>query len=378
MDGTVEHLGADPHPREAERLRALWVTGMLDTPPETLFDDLTALAAQICGTPVSLVSLVDMDRQFFKSHHGTEMCESERSASICAHTILGDGVLVIEDATLDHRTLTNPLVTGDTALRFYAGAPLIGRDGLPYGSLCVIDFVPRSLSSEQVEALERLARQAVYLLESGRVTRERTEALETAEVLRSEIDHRVANSLQQVSALLRLQSRVMRDPAAKAALLDSRSRVDAISSFHRTVSALSDGRQMDIATLLTRLGEGLGEGLPENVRLELDLTEFTTSARFGLHLALILNEFVTNSLKYAFPDGREGVIRVSDRLEGDDVVLEFVDDGAGWEGEMPESASSGIGMRVIESAVEMLQGRFDISGEGGCRMVVRFPRSAPL
>lgn len=373
MDGQLTRVAPERHPLEDERLLALRRLEILDTPPDPLFEDITALAAQICDVPISLVSLVDADRQWFKSHRGIDICETDLSRSVCAHAILGDDVLVIEDTTADPRTAMNPLVTGELNMRFYAGAPLIGRSGLPYGSLCVIDLKPRTLSPEQVEGLRRLGRQVVHLLEAELTLRERQEALDMADMLRAEVDHRVANSLQQVAVLLRLQARSHPDAAVTQALGIAEQRVGSISSLHRSFSALSDGRTVDLQKIIGQVIEELEGTLAPNVRIEQDLPNAVCSARFALPLALILNEFVANSQKYAFPDGRNGLIRFDGAVEGDWLRLVFADNGVGWDGDRPRSQSTGLGMRVIEASVESLSGEVHVSGANGCRVTLRIP-----
>jgi len=161
----MSHQPADFHPRERERLEALYRYAILDTEAEKGFDDLTKLAAIICGTPISMVSLIDRDRQWFKSKVGIEASTSDRSVSFCAHAIHGSEVFQIPDATLDERFSTNPLVTGEPHVEFYAGAPLTTPEGLPIGTLCVIDHKPRNLTDFQKEALQILATQVISLLE---------------------------------------------------------------------------------------------------------------------------------------------------------------------------------------------------------------------
>lgn len=153
---------------EAERLDALHQTQILDTPPEDAFDDLTRLAAHICGVPIAAVSLVDTDRQWFKSVLGLDIREAPRSTAFCAHTILQTDVFVVSDARADPRFAANPLVTGDPHIRFYAGAPLVTPEGFAVGSLCVIDRVPHSLTEDQKAALQILARQAASQIELAR------------------------------------------------------------------------------------------------------------------------------------------------------------------------------------------------------------------
>ncbi|HEY1366562.1 MAG TPA: ATP-binding protein [Gaiellaceae bacterium] len=162
---------------ERERLAALRRYDILDTPPEQTFDDLALLAAQVCGTPISLVTLVDEERQWFKARVGIELTASAREVSICAHAIAGEGLLEVPDAELDPRFLDNPYVTADGGFRFYAGAPLVTPEGAALGTLCVIDRRPRRLSDHQREALRALARQVVAQLELRRAAVQREQAL---------------------------------------------------------------------------------------------------------------------------------------------------------------------------------------------------------
>lgn len=151
---------------EQKRLVALKRYNILDTPPKLEFDDFTQLASLICQTPISLISLVDEARQWFKSRVGIEVCETHRSLSFCQHAIQGAELMEIPDAHLDERFSANPLVTGEPYIRFYAGAPLTTPDGHRIGTLCVIDQTPRQLTGMQRDGLVRLARHIMRQLES--------------------------------------------------------------------------------------------------------------------------------------------------------------------------------------------------------------------
>jgi PAS domain S-box-containing protein len=148
------------------RLRALYELSILDTPPEQSFDDIAQLAMMICQVPIAVVSLVDKDRQWFKSCLGLNAAETHRDVAFCAHAILNpQDLLEVEDATLDYRFVDNALVTGPPGIRFYAGAPLVTQCGLVLGTLCVIDYQPRKLLPDQKSSLMLLANQVVKLLE---------------------------------------------------------------------------------------------------------------------------------------------------------------------------------------------------------------------
>jgi two-component system NtrC family sensor kinase len=151
---------------EQERLETLEAYRVLDTLPEEEFDRLAKLASYICGTPIALISLIDKDRQWFKSNVGLEgVTETPLEVSFCNHAIHQQNVFEVKDALTDDRFKNNPLVKGDPNIRFYAGAPLKTPDGVMIGSLCVIDNKPHALTPEQTEALKTLSSQVIELLE---------------------------------------------------------------------------------------------------------------------------------------------------------------------------------------------------------------------
>ena len=150
---------------EQERLRTLQASGILDSAPERAYDELTEMAANICGTPIAILSLIDSDRQWCKSRVGVSFQQTSRDVAFCAHAILQRDLLVVPDAVSDERFADNPLVTSEPHIRFYAGAPLITQDGHALGTLCVLDYVSRNLSDQQREALRVLSAQAVTQIE---------------------------------------------------------------------------------------------------------------------------------------------------------------------------------------------------------------------
>lgn len=173
---------------EKKRLKVLWQYEVLDTVPEELFDDLTELAARICEAPIALISLVDEKRQWFKSKVGTDVKETSRDVSFCAHAIKQSELFIVRDAAQDPRFANNPLVTSDPKIRFYAGAPLITPDGYALGTLCIIDKVPRDLRPDQKQALRILARHVVSQLELRRRSRELAREREQKEKANTQIE----------------------------------------------------------------------------------------------------------------------------------------------------------------------------------------------
>jgi PAS domain S-box-containing protein len=201
---------------EAERLAALRQLDVLDTSPEEAFDELTELAANICKTPVALISLLDEKRQWLKSTVGWTLRETPREFAFCAHTILGTDVFVVPDASADERFAANPLVTSATRVRFYAGAPLVTPEGHALGTLCVIDHEPRQLDPEQARALHTLGRQVVAQLRLRKQLAEQSRL--RAELARHVDDLTAANH--------DLRAEVARRGRAEQALRESEQRLD--------------------------------------------------------------------------------------------------------------------------------------------------------
>lgn len=158
-----------PQLDEVKRLSALKSYSILDTLPEKQYDDITKLASQICETSVSQITLVDEDRQWYKSNYGIAIDEVERDKGFCTHTVAGrEDILMVPDLRKDDRFMNNPFVTGDPHVKFYAGVPLTSKEGYNIGALCVIDTVPKILSQNQIESLKSLSNIVIHLLELHR------------------------------------------------------------------------------------------------------------------------------------------------------------------------------------------------------------------
>lgn len=182
-------------PDDEQRLAALHAYGILDSPPEASFDALTRIAAHICQAPIAVINFIDRDRQWFKSEIGLGVRETPLDISICAHAILQPGLFVVPDTTQDARFADNPLVTGRPNLRFYAGALLESESGHPLGTLCVLDFKPRTLTAEQGELLQALAGQVMLLLQLYRQNQKQGEMLAEIDAARREMAHLAATDM---------------------------------------------------------------------------------------------------------------------------------------------------------------------------------------
>lgn len=189
---------------EDARLAALESYDILDTEREQAYDDFTALAAEICGTPIALISLIDKDRQWFKSQIGLDTNETPRDQAFCAHAIFNNRTLIVGDAMQDQRFVDNPLVVGTPDIRFYAGAPLVTREGHGLGTLCVIDRVPRTLTAQQIRALEALSRQLMTHLDLRRANVALREAESAKQKFVAHVSHELRTPLTSTRGALAL------------------------------------------------------------------------------------------------------------------------------------------------------------------------------
>lgn len=369
-------MKADAHPQQDDRLRALRSYGILDTPREEEFDEMVRLAAAICDAPIAVINLIDEDRQWFKAEVGLGTRETPIDTSICSHVILGKDFVEIHDTLADPRMADNPLcLAAEAPLRFYAGALLKTEDGLPIGTLCVLDHAPRSLNDIQRDTIKILARQVMRQIDLRF-------ALQQQIILQNEVDHRVKNSLAMVSGLLRLQTRKLTDPEAKAALTATQTRVNAIAALHQAMYQTSAVDSVDLSIFAKTIGESLKATAPVQVDVVFDFTAIKVPSEMASGIAMIVNEFAANSFQHAFPGNRAGRIEVRGDITDDGMlVVEARDDGVGT-GDCPDGGvppvsgefSSGLGMKIIESSAASLGGTVESSvTEDGARMRLTVP-----
>jgi two-component sensor histidine kinase len=342
-------LKAALHPHQAARLRALRQYDILDTPPEADFDAIVEVASAICGTPISVVNLIDMERQWFKAEVGLGVRETPLDTSLCAHAILEDDFVEIEDTLLDRRMKDNALCISETGLRFYAGALLKTPDGLPLGTLCVLDYVPRCLSPEQRRTLQLLARQVMTLLDLRL-------ALKQQALLAQEIDHRVKNSLQSVSALVRLQRRKSDDVQVRAALDQVAERIETVSLLHEELYRIGGAGIVDLGAYLGRIAELLQRNAHEAVRIEIDADPVLGDVRLASPLGMIVSEFAANALKHAFAPDVAGTVTFTLRANGESAILDCRDDGPTTFDMADPALKRGLGLRIIAASASQIGG----------------------
>lgn len=327
---------------EADRLRALESYDVLDTPAEADFDDLARIAAQICGTPMALISLVDARRQWFKSALGLSVSETPREIAFCNHAIRAPDMFSVEDASRDPRFAENPLVTGDPNLRFYTGAPLLSPEGYPLGTLCVLDTKPGRLTEAQRQALAALARQVVTQLELRKMLAAQKKDAELRQLLVQELQHRVKNTLTTVQAVV---SQSLRNAASLEEGRETLSdRLFTMGKAHDifTSGNWQTGPLADIAEAAISTG-----GQPRE-RYRIGGPPVELSARAALGIALTLHELNTNAMKFGALSNATGVVELSWEIEGDLVKVEWRETGG-----PPVVAPTrrGFGSRMIVTAL---------------------------
>ena len=383
-----------PH-NESERLKALKSYAVLDTLSEREYDQLTLIASQICGCKMSLISLIDEDRQWFKARVGLAVAETPRELAFCAHAIHEPRkTLVVPDARLDNRFHDNPLVTGDPHLAFYAGVPLVNEDGLPLGTLCVLDSEPKSLSESQLIALNALADQVMALLELRRSKMALEKTLGNLEAKNRELEqfafiaaHDLKSPLNGISSL----TDVLIDGHSNSLQQDGVRMLNAIRSSSQQLSSLITGLldyyRLDgamnaedspigrdvLSSQITSLFGG-----DSSVEFEFSIQPEVINSHGPVLLQVLLN-LVGNAIKYSDKAKTVVKIEIEETQQGYRVVV--ADNGAGIDSrfhdklfELFETASSadrfgkrgnGIGLATVKKLVNRIGGSIRFSSELG-------------
>jgi two-component sensor histidine kinase len=337
-----------------ERLAALRSYEVLDTPRESEFDELVQLAAEICEAPISVVNLIEDRRQWFKAEVGLGIRETPLDVSICRHVLLQPGITMISDLRNDPRMCANPLVTADSGLRFYAGCLLETPDGHGIGTLCVLDRSPRVLTSRQQSALKTLANQVMAQLELRRSLRQKTRLLEQQEMLLKEVNHRTKNNLQLIVGLIQLQLRQVHDKEAQTALMDTSRRIMSIAAVHERLYQTDEVGTVNVASYLAQVIAGIRATASHEVKFQLDITPARFSLDSAIPLALLVNELVTNALKYAYAPPSNGLVSITLKPENESMVLTVADNGNGFPSGFEPRKSRSLGMKIIASLCRQL------------------------
>jgi signal transduction histidine kinase len=392
---------------EPARLAALHEARVLDTPPEEDFDDIALLAAEICGTPMGLVSLVDADRQWFKAKIGLDIEETHRELSFCAHTIHGHELLEVPDATADLRFADNPFVLGGDDIRFYAGAPVVLDGTYSVGTVCVIDRVPRELTAEQRRALRSLARHASVQLELRRYARH---AGEIADRLRqldrmkdsflASVSHELRTPLASIRGYLEMLLDDEFDAETSRRFLSIMQRnsdrlLRLIDDLVQVARLTEDGPRLDLVEVdLAELAHQVTSAcrpLADHKQVILrDRTESPVPARGDAkRLGLALNHLVVNAIKFTAAGGEIAV----DADTSAEPALIITDTGVGIAADdLPHvfdrffrtaSADSmaapgpGLGLAIVRSIIDAHHGSIHVASEPGLGTTVRVTLPRP-
>ena len=347
------------HPLEDERLRELRRYGILDTDKEREFDELVAIASEICEAPVSVINFIDDGRQWFKAEVGLGVRSTPLETSLCGNAILQGDYIEIPDTLADARMADNPLCSSDPGFRFYAGSVLKGANGLPLGTLCVLDHKPRELSEHQRRVLRVLSRHIMRELDLRL-------ALDQEQTLRREVDHRVKNSLASIGALLSMKARRETDVGVRRALEDASGRIRSLSSLHAELHELGGEDLVSLQSLFMRIETDLRQLLPDGIVLAIRVSDDRVGPKLANSLVLIGNEFIANSAKHAFGSG-SGSITVDIEVPSGRLSLVCRDNGTAGAAEAEHAAKgSGLGTRVIQSIASSMNimPQWQASGNG--------------
>ena len=372
---------------ESERQANLDLYDILDTFPEEAFDAITSIAAHICGTPIALISLIDKDRQWFKSHHGLTVSETPRDFAFCAHAILDpDQLFVVEDAQLDNRFFDNPLSTGDPNVIFYAGAPLVSSEGFPLGTLCVIDNKPHTLNSDQRKALADLSNQVIAQMELRRNLKELKSKNEELSRYAHLISHDLRSPMQSIYQLSKIIAKEsegnLSEKAEKAMVqlqkkaLQSQELVDGILKHSLAGEQAYKPEKIQLPLFINELVEFCSP--PSDIQI---ITEVSDSEIVSDSIILhqILQNLISNAIKYN--DKEQGLIRIVANANETELIFEIIDNGPGIPEKYHErifgmfqtlsyadrfgNKGTGIGLHTVKNLVVLLGGLITIESKEG-------------
>jgi signal transduction histidine kinase len=384
-------------PNERDRQHALEEYSILDTLPEQEYEEITLLAAQICRTPISLITLVDTKRQWFKSHRGLSVTETPRDYAFCAHAINNPSDLfLVPDSRKDSRFFDNPLVTGDPHVIFYAGVPLVTSDGFPLGTICVIDHQPREMAPDQKKALQALSNQVVKLLELRKKNRLLSETQKEI-VHRNEelkkfafvVSHDIKSPLNNIISLTDyLKSNYASGFDAEGLeMIDYlgisagqlKNLVDGILSYYASDKYLQDGKKTVVFFHLVReVVEMLDPAKKHTIRYPRTEDEVTISEAA---LRQILLNLISNGIKYNRSEQVEIDISLSHHHNDESFEFMVKDNGIGISEEERtkifepfttlgvtdrfKNMGTGIGLSTVKRLVEKMGGTIRVvSGSG--------------
>lgn len=398
-------------PNERERLKALLDYELLDTTAEQEYDDLARLASAICQTPIAVISLVDADRQWFKAKMGIAAEGTPRDIAFCAHTILEEGLFIVDDALKDARFADNPLVTSDPSIRFYVGAPLRTPEGHALGTICAIDRVPRKLTQEQKDGLRTLARMVMRRFEVRRTFLEMRSSAQKILDLAASKDRFLAilahdlmspfASIVSFSDILMTEDDLSREEQEVMLAKIRRSGESTIKLLQDLLRwSLAETGQMShspvpihVRTLLSRIVELLsGVATKKSLRLEVHAAPGTYVLADQNMLHSVLQNLLFNAIKFT-PDG--GSIRVSAEQQGTMVEIAVTDTGVGmtpeqvhqlFRAQLPASTQgtggergTGLGLLLCQQFVQKNGGTLHVESEPnkGTTFRVTIPPSPP-
>lgn len=362
-------------PNDEPRLAALRAYGVLDTPREADFDNLVALAAQICGTPICVVNLIENDRQWFKAEVGLGIRETPLDISICRHMLLQPGITEIQDLRSDPRLCANPLVTAAEGLRFYAGCLLETPDGVGIGTLCVIDRIPRQLTEAQRVALKTLAHQVMTQLELRRALKAKRQLLQRNATLLTEVHHRTKNNLHLIQSLVQLQLRRSTEEGTRSALADLARRIGSIAAAQSHLNNADAIGVVDASAYVLAVVEAAQAAAPRH-RFETRLGAAPLNVDDAVPLSLIANEMITNAVKYAYDEHSAGSIQVTLAVDGATYRLTVSDQGRGLPEGFDQGQGRSLGMSIMRALARQLEGTLGFAyGAPGLVCTLAFGRT---